>query len=320
MTKFLTISKNTFIEIIRQPIFYIIIAIALFLFIISPSITMYTLDDDDKLLREIGLSTLFLVSLFIAIFSSCGAVGEEIENKTILTVLSKPVPRPLFIFAKFTGVMLAVTLAHYICSIALLLSIRHGCIENVNEYVEWTVVAAGGGAIFLSIALSAFLNYFYDWRFTATNIITLAIFSTIALCLLWFIDRNWQFNPAENGFNTLDILGSLLLLPGALIIAAIAVAVSARFNTVITLSVCAGVFLLGLVTDYTFGQLAGEHLWAKVCYFIVPNLQVFWISDAIYEGTHVTMGYMLKAGLYSVCYCGGILAVAVSLFQRRSVG
>ena len=154
MTKFLTISKNTFTEIIRQPIYCIIIAIALFLFIISPSVTMYTLDDDNKLLREIGLSTLFLASLFIAIFSSCGAVGQEIENKTILTVLSKPVTRPLCILAKFTGVSCAVVLAHYIGSIALLFSIRHGCVESVNESMEWTVIAAGGGAILLSLILS----------------------------------------------------------------------------------------------------------------------------------------------------------------------
>jgi ABC-type transport system involved in multi-copper enzyme maturation permease subunit len=48
------------------------------------------MSDDNKLLRELGLSTLFLASLFIAIFAASGAVAEEIENKTILTVLSKP--------------------------------------------------------------------------------------------------------------------------------------------------------------------------------------------------------------------------------------
>jgi len=83
---------------------------------------MYTMSDDNKLLREIGLSTLFLTSLFIAIFSASGAVAKEMETKTIMTVLSKPVQRPIFIIAKFLGVAAAVILAHYICTIGLLMA------------------------------------------------------------------------------------------------------------------------------------------------------------------------------------------------------
>jgi len=119
MGKLFTIAKNTFIETLRQPIYATIVVIALLLFFLSPSLTMYSLSDDNKLLRELGLSTLFLASLFIAIFSACEAVAEELENKTITTVLTKPVQRPIFIIAKFFGVASAVALAHYICTIAL---------------------------------------------------------------------------------------------------------------------------------------------------------------------------------------------------------
>ena len=139
MNKIFTIAKNTFIETLRQPIYAILIHAALFLFIISPSLAMYTMDDDNKLLREIGLSTLFLTSLFIAIFSSSGAVAEELRNKTIMTVLTKPVQRPIFIISKFLGVAAAVVLAHYICTVALLMTIRHGVLETVNDTHDWAV-------------------------------------------------------------------------------------------------------------------------------------------------------------------------------------
>jgi hypothetical protein len=80
------------------------------------------------------------------------------------------------------------------------------------------------------------------------------------------------------------------------------------------------VFLLGLVSDYVFGRFADAHLWARVGRFLVPNLQVFWISDAIYEGTVVPFKYILISASYAVCYAAGILALAVALFQRRQVG
>ena len=287
MNKLFTIAKNTFIETLRQPIYSIIVVAALLLFFISPSLTMYTMSDDNKLLREIGLSTLFLTSLFIAIFSASGAVAQEFESKTITTVLSKPVQRPIFIIAKFLGVTAAVVLAHYICTVALLMAIRHGVLETVNDTHDWTVIGTAGFIIFTVLLLSAFFNYAYDWKFSSTAMVLTGIFATFGIVFLTFIDRNWQFKPANNGMNAVDIYGSILLLLAALIIVALAVALSSRFNIVVTLSACIGIFLLGLVSDYAFGRFAETHLWAKIGRFLVPNLQIFWISDAIYEGNDV---------------------------------
>ncbi len=320
MRKLITIAKNTFVETLRQPIYAIIIVAALLLFLLSPSLAMYTMDDDNKLLREIGLSTLFLTSLFVAIFSASGAVAMELESKTIMTVLTKPVQRPIFILAKFIGVVGAVGLAHYICTVALLMAIRHGVLESAGDTHDWTVIGAATTIVVLAVLLSAFFNYAYDWKFSSTAIVAAAVLATFAMVFLVFMDRDWQFNPAKNGINRLDVAGSVLLFMGAVIIAALAVALSSRFNTVVTLSACIGVFLLGLVSDYVFGRLAEVYAWAQVGRSLVPNLQVFWISDAIYEGSVVPLKYILISGLYAASYATAILALAVALFQKRQVG
>ena len=281
---------------------------------------MYTMSDDNKLLREIGLSTLFLASLFIAIFSASGAVAQEMENKTITTVLSKPVQRPIFIIAKFFGVAAAVVLAHYICSIALLMVIRHGVLETVNDTHDWTVMGTAAFVVVATLLLSAFFNYAYEWKFSSTAIVLTGVFATLGIVFLTFIDRQWQFNPRDNGLNAVDIYGSVLLLLAAIVIVALAVALSARFNIVVTLSACIGIFLLGLVSDWAFGELAKTQLWAKICYYSVPNLQIFWISDAIYEESQVPLKYIAISATYALCYTTAILALAIALFQRRQVG
>lgn len=320
MFKLLTIARNTFVETLRQPVYAVIIGAALLLFLLSPSLAMYTMDDDNKLLREIGLSTLFLTSLFVAIFSASGAVAVELENKTIMTLLTKPVQRPIFILAKFLGVVGAVAVAHYICTVALLMAIRHGVLSTASDTHDWTVIGAAAAIVGLTFLLCAFFNYAYDWRFSSTAIIVAAILGTFGLVFLAFIDRHWKFNPAENGINALDLYGSVLLFLAAVIIAALAVAISARFNMVVTLSACVGLFLLGLTSDYIFGRFAGTHLWARIGRSLVPNLQVFWISDAIYEGSVVPLKYLLVSGMYTACYTTAILALAIALFQRRQVG
>lgn len=354
MNKWVAIAKNTFVETLRQPIYGVIIGAALFLFLLSPSLAMYTMDDDNKFLREIGLSTLFLASLFVAIFSASGAVAVEIENKTIMTVLTKPVRRPIFILAKFLGVVAAVAVAHYICTIALLMSIRHGVLQSASDTHDWTVIGTAIAIVAVSWLLSAFFNYAYDWKFSSTTIIIAAILATFGIVFLALIDRHWQFHPDENGINAVDIYGSILLFLAAVIIAALAVAVSSRFNVVVTLSACIGFFLLGLINDHAFARFKGyevenrqsgryeyfqaddlpgdgvtydlenkvgrRYLWANVGRFLVPNLQIFWISDAIYEENRVPTRYIVISGTYALCYSLGILAAAVALFQRRQVG
>lgn len=318
--KILTIAKNTFTETLRQPIYAVIMTTALILMLLSPSIAMYTLDEDVKLLREIGLSTLFLTGLFIAIFSATGAVTEEIESKTITTILSKPIGRPVFILGKFLGVSAAVMIGHYICTSAMLMTIRHGVLETASDTHDWTVITAAIVAITATILLTAFFNFTYDWNFTATAIRLLAVFCTFSLVFLSLIDKEWQFNPKNNSIQMFDISASILLLFAALILVALAIMFSTRLNVVLTLLCCVAMFMFGLISDYIFGRFADQHLWAKAGKLITPNLQMFWVTDAIYEGSTVTAGYIGITAVYTACYITGTLLIAIALFQRRQVG
>lgn len=318
--RFYSVAQNTFTETLRQPVFIVIIIFALFLMLMAPSISMYTLDEDIKLLRELGLSTLFLAGLFIAVFASTGAVTEEIETGTITTVLSKPISRPVFILGKFFGIVGAVTIAHLLVTMAFLMVTRHGVLETASDEIDWTVVTAGGVAILATLVITAFLNYVYGWDFAASGVLLGTLFFGLGILFLFFVDRDWTYNPANNQFQAFDIVASLLLLFAVYTLVALAVLFSTRLNVVLTLTCCVGVFLLGLISDWVFGRFADQHFWAKIGSVLTPNLQIFWVSDAIYETGTVPGRYLLLAGSYTALYIAGILALAVASFQRRQVG
>ena len=244
--KLYSIAKNTFIETIRQPVYAVIVAVAVLLFFLSPSLTMYSMGDDNKLLRELGLSTLFIAGLFIAVFSASAAITEEIETKTILTTLSKPIPRYLFILGKFIGTIAAVILAQYILTIAMIMTIRHGVMSTASDTHDMTVLVSTAVTIGLSLIITAFFNYSYDWKFTSTAIVLVAIFATISIVFLSFINRDWKFDPLNNGINSLDIYGSILLLIALCVLTAAALMFSARFNVLVTLSLSIGLFQIQL--------------------------------------------------------------------------
>jgi len=318
--RLLAISKNTFVETLRQPIYAVIIIFSLLLMFLAPAVSMYTLDEDIMLLRELGLSTLFLAGLFISVFASTGAITEEIESGTITTILSKPISRPSFVVGKFLGISMAVALAHLLVTMAFLMVLRHGVLETASDEIDWTVITAGGTAILAALIVTVFLNFVYDWNFPSTCIVLGTVFIGFGILFLVFIDRDWHFNPAENHFELFDIIASGLLLLALFALVALAILFSTRFNEVLTLTFCVGIFLLGLISDWVFGRFADQHIWAKIGAILTPNLQIFWVSDAIYETGTIPAGYLLLALTYSGLYTAGILALAVALFQRRQVG
>jgi len=150
-SRFWGIVTNSFTETIRQPIYGILLLVTIGMLVFNVAISGYTMDDDNKLLKDLGLSTLLLSGLFLAAFSSAGILSREIENKTVLTVISKPVSRPLFLSAKFTGLAGALGLAFYLTGIAFLLCMR-ACshvspcfylICNTDAKVEGNTILSG---------------------------------------------------------------------------------------------------------------------------------------------------------------------------------
>src|SRR5690606_27955164 len=96
--------------------------------------------DDNKLLVDMGLSTLALAGLLLAAFTATGVLSNEIENKTVLTTISKPVSRPMFVLGKFAGVAAALVLAYATLAIIFLLTVRHKVMMTASDRFDMPVI------------------------------------------------------------------------------------------------------------------------------------------------------------------------------------
>src|SRR3972149_2942165 len=143
LPRFYALPLNPFVETLPQPIYGVILLATAGMLILNVSLAGFTLDDDDKLLLDLGLSTLLLSGLFLSAFSAAGVLSREIENKTVLTVISKPVSRPVFILGKFAGLMAALLIAYYLCTLVFVLTIRHGVLQSSSDPWDAPVLTFG---------------------------------------------------------------------------------------------------------------------------------------------------------------------------------
>jgi ABC-type transport system involved in multi-copper enzyme maturation permease subunit len=111
----IAIAATTMKEAIYQPL-YIILIVCLIVFIyLQIFIPQNTFGEDIKPFKENTLTLIMVAGSFIAIWTASHSIADEIEGRTALTVLSKPVGRIEFILGKYLGVLFPVVLLFLLC-------------------------------------------------------------------------------------------------------------------------------------------------------------------------------------------------------------
>jgi hypothetical protein len=337
----LTIVRNTFLESIRQPIFVVLLLTSALALFFLPMLSLNTFDDDNMLLIDMGLSTLALSGLFLAAFTATGVLSAELENKTVLTVVSKPVPRPAFVLGKYLGVSLALLTWYWIAAIIFFLTIRHRVMSTASDEFDQPVLTFGVVGFFAALGLAAMANYWYHRVFTSSLVLSMVVLLTLAAGLVLIVNKQWQFQspltewePDKALAGGQRVIALVMIFESILIVTAAAIAASTRLGQVMTLLVCIALVLLGNASQSTFGATAEKQswqnvhglggfaawLWPHLGYRLVPNLQVLWPGQALIQGHDIPLAHLALVSVYSLLYIGALIFLAMALFQRREVG
>jgi ABC-type transport system involved in multi-copper enzyme maturation permease subunit len=326
--QFTAITRNTFLESIRQPIVLVVAIAATIMIVLCNPFSAWTMRDDQRMFIDLGLATVFLATAILSAFIAANVLGREIDNRTVLTVVSKPVSRPVFIAGKFVGVSLTMMLSLLYLGLVYMLVEMHGTLMTVRDPFHMPVIVFGNTALLVAVLLGAWMNYFYGKNFSAWTVGAGVPLLGFAYFLALFFDAEWNSVPLAKQFEP-EMWKALLLIGLAmLVLNATAIAASTRLGQVFTLTIVIGVFLLGLLSDWMLGsRLASDsgmspllHGFFSVCRAMLPNFQLFWLSDALTQKRVIPLDYIGYAIPYAAALVASLLSVATILFQRREVG
>ena len=246
---------------------------------------------DVKMVKDGALTVMLLSGLFAAVICASTSLAKEISSGTAMVVLSKPVGRMHFVAGKFLGVAGALTVGTYLNLLAVLLASRMGYDAYGNPDIIGVLTILG----FMAAAYVAagFLNYFLRKPFVPTCVTLLTVMLTLGfltVCAMdkqrawWVMDSGedmsagfmdiWVFTDAAGTDSRGEALGAeekdgfaagvdwgmiqlgLLILFALWLLSALALLCSTRLSWLPTMSICSGVFLLGLMSDYLLGRTA----------------------------------------------------------------
>src|ERR1700733_2548136 len=177
MRQFITIATNALMELVRQPVFLLLMtsSAAFEIFLATPF--YFAFGDEPKLVKNSALAAMLLAGLFGAVVSASASVAREIRSGTALAVLAKPVGRAQFLLAKYVGLSCALTILCFVNCIAALLATRMAF--NAYGDIDYPGLEVFCGALVLAYVIAGFTNYFLRRPFVSDAVWAVVIMATI---------------------------------------------------------------------------------------------------------------------------------------------
>ena len=271
--RILAIAANTLTELTRQKVFYVLLIFALVLIGSSVFMARFSFQQEFQIMKDISLGAMSIFSSLLAIVATARLIPQDVDDRTIYTILAKAVPRFEYLLGKLLGVLLLLAISVVLMSalFIVVLYVREQTVvsetlrqmsgaprEQMDDALNAVRAAglnidilAGVAVIYLKACLLAALTLFVS-TFATTN-----IFTVVVIVFAYFIGhlqstaREYWLEQQTTGWLTRAFLALVALIFPDLqafnlvdeIVAGVAIPLALLANTALL-----GIFYTGIYT------------------------------------------------------------------------
>jgi hypothetical protein len=314
------VASATFRESCRQPMFWLITVGAAAAIWFSVAVPYFTFGDDYKMMKQIGFDIVMLAAVLFGVLAASMSISEEIEGRTAVTLMSKPVNRRQFLIGKFLGILMACLIMAMLLSWTLTDALRAMReFDPINN-------AADPADVTGSQPEKVVDPMTFEAQRTVVPPFEKAVPPGPGRLVargagLWFSDA------------LAHLFGIVLGFGQVMILVAIASALATRLTFVVNIVICLLVYFLGHLapvvvqaTQQAQGGGAGVRLvgfLGQLFDVLLPSLESFNMGRAIIRESPLPLwqfgGYVLTVFGYSLIYTAIALFVGLLLFEDRDL-
>jgi ABC-type transport system involved in cytochrome c biogenesis permease component len=228
------IAAVTWTELVRLKVFYFLFIFALLVIGNSFFLARFSFEEEFQMLKDIALGAMSIFSSLIAILATATLLPKDIEDRTIYTILAKPVSRTEYLLGKLGGVLLLVTLAvammGAVFAVVLLLRTQallhtaememsglpaaelQAALDKIRAAGHDPNLVAGSVVILVKAWLLAALTMFISTFATSTIFTTITAFAVYFIGHLQATARDYWLAANESGFLTKALLAAVALI------------------------------------------------------------------------------------------------------------
>ncbi len=119
--RILAIASNTLTELIRLRVFYALLVFALLLIGSSIFMAQLSFQQEFQILKDVALGAMSIFTSVLAIVATARLIPQDLEDRTVYTILARPVPRLEYVVGKIVGVLALLGISTLVMSVAFVL-------------------------------------------------------------------------------------------------------------------------------------------------------------------------------------------------------
>jgi ABC-type transport system involved in multi-copper enzyme maturation permease subunit len=297
------VARAAFREGYRQPMFWLLLGLAVILLVVATVLPYWTFGEDYIMVKEMGFDTIMLAAAAFGVIAAAMSISEEIEGRTAVTLMSKPVSRRQFLLGKFAGI--------FLCCLLLILGLGW-IFDHTLLLKRWLDKME---PVVLPPSITARIDQL-DVPSGAQNLLR---------GLTSWIQHTSEVLPG------LAMSASLVM-----ILVAVAVTLATRLPMIVNLVICLVVFFLSnLAPILVLSTLPRDqaklgpvqrllHFTAQGFDTLLPNLELFRVRPTLIDETTLPMrDYLHHVGavtVYGFLFTGIVLLLGLVLFEDRDLG
>ena len=300
------IALNTYREAVRDRVLFGVLVLAAGVLALTLALAELSLDQHMRVVTDIGLASISLFSVVVAIFLGSSLLYKEIERKTLYVILPKPIARFEFLLGKYFGIV--ATCAVFIAIMGAIQLL----VTAIQAGASTTLIVAVPSALIACLGLGFLVS--------KDRTLVVPIWSLMALGA-----SAWVCSTAD--VELFRLLASLVLNLGeVLILAAVALLFSSFSTPFLTGAFTLGVWMVGraahdmvaMKTRVLSPAMQSILGWLAE---VVPNFNLFVPGRNVLVAKATQFGeplaYVATSMGYAILYAGATLLVAALIFRRR---
>ena len=281
----LAIARNTFTELVRQKVFFFLLIFALLIIGNSAFMAKFSFQEQFQMLKDISLGAMSVFTSLIAILATANFLPKDMEDRTIYTLLAKPVPRYRYLLGKLLGIITLLACATLLMSALFLATLW---LRESTVLAETRAQLTGASPEELALAVKEVTDATFNINLLP-GIAIIFIKSALLASLTLFI----------SSFATSSIF--TILMAAALYFIGHLQSTAREY------------WLSGLDVEWW------SRLLAAAVALLFPDLQAFNLTDDIIAGTAVPLALFLNTAGLGVLYVAVYFALSALVFSSREL-
>jgi ABC-type Na+ efflux pump permease subunit len=311
------IAKVTFSEALRHPLGLMMGLILSTIILFSPAFTSFNLGQGVELLRSNLLSTFMMGGIIFSSISSTNLIQREIQQKTILSLLTRPVSIPQFYFGKLLGTFAILFLFCFVLAHVCWFSLVMGTPDTASTKLNYIPTALLFISLLGIVTMAVLFNYTLNSHIISFIYKGWAIASPIIVIMALIISPIMEL-PIPDFYQTLEFLkATSLTFMLVLVIASFSIAIGTFTTPLVNLASSLVFLMVGLMAPGLSHFLDQQGAVLQYLALAIPNFHSFWMAEMITLGHTIPIGMMISVTSYGLCLIAAFSFVGTYTLMRR---